>query len=213
MEHAADPAETWVSLEGVMLPVLVQVVEPPRGVVVFAHGSGSSRLSPRNRLVAAELGKSGFSTVLFDLLTEEEAADRRLVFDVPLLSSRLVAVHRWIDPDLGAVGYFGASTGAAASLVAAVDQPVAAVVSRGGRPDLAGPMLERVRAPTLLVVGGADHEVLELNRRALAHLPATSRLEVIPGAGHLFEEPGTLEAVAAAAAGWFEAHLGDGEGD
>lgn len=193
-----------VSLEGeVTLP------SEPAGLVVFAHGSGSSRLSPRNRQVARQLEAAGLGTLLFDLLTEEEAAGRANVFDIPLLASRLVAVIRWVrdHPDLMALplGLFGASTGAGAALVAAarVPEAVQAVVSRGGRPDLAGDWLSRVRAPTLLMVGGADAGVLELNRSALASLTCPKRLVVVPGATHLFEERGALETVAREAAGWF----------
>jgi dienelactone hydrolase len=188
-----------------------------RGVVLFAHGSGSSRHSPRNRYVAQVLRQAGFATLLFDLLTaREEALDERtlsLRFDIPLLADRLAAATDWIasDPDGHRleVGYFGASTGAAAALVAAADRPeVGAVVSRGGRPDLAGAALARVRAPTLLIVGGRDPAVLDLNREALQHLAAEKELAVVPGATHLFEEPGALEEVARLAADWFGRHLG-----
>lgn len=181
----------------------------PAGLVVFAHGSGSSRLSPRNRQVARQLEAAGLGTLLFDLLTDEEAASRANVFDIPLLASRLVAAIRWVrsDPDLRSlpIGLFGASTGGGAALVAAARMPdaVQAVVSRGGRPDLAGDWLPRVRAPTLLIVGGADSGVLELNRSALGRLTCPKRLVVVPGATHLFEEHGALEAVAREAAGWF----------
>jgi putative phosphoribosyl transferase len=190
-----------------------------RGVVLFAHGSGSSRHSPRNRFVASVLQDAGLATLLFDLLTEDEAADRRNVFDIALLAERLLAATKAVRrerPDLAAlpVGYFGASTGAAAALWAATEPGVAvgAIVSRGGRPDLAGPRLAAVRAPTLLVVGGDDTAVLDLNRRALAQLPPPSRLAVVPGATHLFEEPGTLEAAAELARDWFRVHLVTGEG-
>jgi len=191
-----------------------------RGVVLFAHGSGSSRLSPRNRSVAAVLHRHGLATLLFDLLDEDEALDRRRVFDIELLAARLVQAIDWLASDdapclpgaigRAAVGLFGASTGAAAALRAAAAQPdrVAAVVSRGGRADLAGDALHRVRAPTLLIVGGDDTEVLALNRAALAELRCEKRLEVIRGATHLFEEPGTLDAVAQFAGAWFEHHLG-----
>ncbi len=184
------------------------------GVVLFAHGSGSSRLSPRNRYVADALGRAGLGTLLFDLLTDEESLDRGNVFDIDLLAGRLAAATRWLvaraDTAGLAIGYFGASTGAAAALSAASseDAPVAAVVSRGGRPDLAGPRLEAVRAPTLLIVGGADAQVLDLNRAAQARLRCGNHLEVVPGATHLFEEPGTLTAVAELAADWFTRHLG-----
>jgi len=191
-----------------------------RGVVLFAHGSGSSRLSPRNRSVAAVLHRHGLATLLFDLLDEDEAQDRRRVFDIELLAARLVQAIDWLASDdaprlpgaigRARVGLFGASTGAAAALRAAAAQPgrVAAVVSRGGRADLAGDALRSVRAPTLLIVGGDDTEVLALNRAALAELRCEKRLEVIPGATHLFEEPGTLDAVAQFAGAWFECHLG-----
>jgi len=183
------------------------------GLVVFAHGSGSSRHSPRNRFVAECLQAHGLATLLLDLLTETEADDRRRVFDIPLLASRLIEV---LDecaalPRLRGqrMGLFGASTGAAAALVAAAlsADRVDAVVSRGGRPDLAGTALAAVRAPTLLIVGEEDREVLQLNREALAKLRCESRLDVVPGATHLFEEPGTLEIVAGLAAAWFERHL------
>jgi putative phosphoribosyl transferase len=188
-----------------------------RGVVLFAHGSGSGRHSPRNRQVAAALQQAGLATLLLDLLTaEEEAVDRdraELRFDIALLAGRLEAAMDWLadDPRTAPlrVGLFGASTGAAAALVAAGDRPqrVAAVVSRGGRPDLAGPSLGLVRAPTLLLVGGNDRIVLELNRSAAGELRAEHRLEVVPGASHLFEEPGTLERVAALAGDWFRRWL------
>ena len=184
------------------------------GVVVFAHGSGSSRHSPRNRYVATVLNEEGLATLLFDLLTVEEEADRANVFDISLLARRLVDVTNWLRAvtDLAhlPVGYFGASTGAGAALWAAAepDADIAAVVSRGGRPDLAGPRLAEVAAPTLLIVGGDDHVVLDLNRQAQAQLRCESRLVVIPGATHLFEEPGTLQAAAEAARDWFTGHMG-----
>ena len=188
------------------------VPETARAVVVFAHGSGSSRHSPRNRYVATVLNDAGLATLLFDLLTPAEESDRANVFDIGLLGRRLAAVTDWVrrQPDLAGlpVGYFGASTGAAAALAAAAvpDVDVFAVVSRGGRPDLAGRLLGSVRAPTLLVVGGRDDAVLDLNREAQARLRCPSRLTVIPGATHLFEEPGTLQAAAAAARDWFLEH-------
>jgi dienelactone hydrolase len=188
---------------------------PPNaeGLVVFAHGSGSSRSSPRNAYVARRLQAQGLATLLFDLLTEREAADRRNVFDIPLLAKRMTeAVHlARSDAYLSRlpVGLFGASTGAAAALVATarLPQDVAAVVSRGGRPDLAGPALEEVRAAILLIVGGADHGVIELNQDAFAVLACEKRLEIVPGATHLFEEPGTLDAVVDLAGAWFSAHF------
>jgi len=186
-----------------------------RGTVVFAHGSGSSRLSPRNQAVAGVLEGEGFATLLFDLLTPEEALDRRNVFDIELLGRRLEDATSWLRSELTEekpLGYFGASTGAAAALLAAADlgESVLAVVSRGGRPDLAGAALPRVMAPTLLIVGSRDTDVLELNRRALGLMRANARLEVIEGATHLFEEEGTLERVADLASAWFRAHLSGG---
>ncbi len=187
------------------------------GVAVFAHGSGSSRRSPRNRQVAATLVEAGFATVLADLLTAaEEQVDQRtrhLRFDIGLLADRVTAVLDWVagEPDLGRlpVGLFGASTGAAAALIAAARMPatVAAIVSRGGRPDLAAEHLDGVEAPTLLIVGGRDHTVIELNRQAYDRLPGERRLEIVPGASHLFEEPGTLAQVAHLARDWFVRHL------
>jgi putative phosphoribosyl transferase len=180
---------------------------------VFAHGSGSSRHSPRNRHVASVLSQAGLGTLLFDLLTAEEELDRANVFDIGLLARRLVDVTRWLraQPKAGPlrVGYFGASTGAAAALWAAAepDADISAVVSRGGRPDLAAARLPQVTAPTLLVVGGRDDLVLDLNRRAQAELRCENRLAVVPGATHLFEEAGTLQAVAELARDWFTTHL------
>jgi len=197
------------------------LILPPeaRAVVLFAHGSGSSRHSPRNRFVASTLSDGGLGTLLFDLLTEEEeevdARTAHLRFDIDLLAERLVHGTDWMAasrPELR-VGYFGSSTGAAASLIAAAERAdrAGAVVSRGGRPDLAGPALQQVRAATLLLVGGEDRPVIELNREALAQLRATKRLEIIPGATHLFVEPGTLEQVARLAEAWFREHLLDRE--
>ncbi len=193
------------------------VPESVIGVVLFAHGSGSSRHSPRNRYVAQELQQARLATLLMDLLTsDEEAFDLQtaaLRFDIGLLASRLVAATRWllIQPQTAhlSVGYFGASTGAAAALVAAatLTDVVGAVVSRGGRPDLAGGALRRVVAPTLLIVGSGDPVVLELNRKALAELRGEKKLEIVPGATHLFEEPGALETVAQLARDWFADHL------
>jgi len=183
------------------------------GLVVFAHGSGSSRRSPRNRYVAYRLAQEGFGTLLFDLLTESEDHDPRRRFDIPLLARRLSDVVRWLKREgrnPSGVGLFGASTGSAAALIAAAELPhdIAAVVSRGGRPDLALPYLPRVQAPTLLIVGGADTEVIELNRMALEHLTCRSELRIVAGATHLFEEPGALENVATNAVRWFERVLG-----
>jgi len=189
------------------------IPDAAKGLVIFAHGSGSSRMSPRNRLVGRALNEAGLATLLFDLLTEEEAADRGNVFDIALLGGRVLQAVEWsrADADVGhmPVGLFGASTGAAAALVAAARLPrsVAAVVSRGGRPDLAAAALARVKAPTLLIVGGADYGVIELNEEALALLTCEKRLAIVPGATHLFDEPGTLEQVIALAQDWFSAHL------
>jgi dienelactone hydrolase len=189
------------------------IPQHPKGVVAFAHGSGSSRHSPRNQYVARVLNEAGFATVLFDLLTPDEERDRANVFDIPLLASRLVDITGWLasQPDTAslAIGYFGASTGAGAALAAAAHPgvKVAAVVSRGGRPDLAGEALRHVHSPTLLIVGGLDEVVLDLNRRARAAIPAECKIAIVPGATHLFEEPGTLEQVAMLARSWFTGHL------
>ncbi|WP_245410846.1 dienelactone hydrolase family protein [Microvirga flavescens] len=183
------------------------------GLVIFAHGSGSSRLSPRNTLVARQLNDSGLATLLFDLLTDEEAQDRRNVFDIPLLGSRVINAINWVSEqeDLARtpIGVFGASTGAAAALVAAAQAPglVKAVVSRGGRPDLAGQALGEVRAPTLLIVGGNDYDVLELNRAARKMMRCETELSIIPGATHLFEEEGAMDQVVSKASAWFMTHL------
>lgn len=197
-----------VSLSGDLV-----VPDDARAIVVFAHGSGSSRLSPRNVAVADRLNGAGLATLLLDLLTPREAADRARVFDIELLATRLVAAAGWVrsQPELAErpLAFFGASTGAAAALVAAaaLGDDVAAVVSRGGRPDLAGDALKQVRAPTLLIVGGEDPQVLELNRAAARKVRAETRIVVIPGAGHLFEEHGALERVAGLAAEWIAEHL------
>jgi putative phosphoribosyl transferase len=190
------------------------VPEGASAVVIFAHGSGSSRRSARNRHVASVLNDAGLGTLLFDLLTKEEETDRGHVFDIGLLGGRLAEVTRWVraQPRTAgmAIGYFGASTGAAAALWAAAEPGagIAAVVSRGGRPDLAGARLSAVTAPTLLIVGGDDEDVLDLNRHARAALRCPSDLAVVPGATHLFEEPGTLDAAARLARDWFTRHLG-----
>ncbi|MGA3219798.1 MAG: alpha/beta family hydrolase [Acidimicrobiales bacterium] len=196
----------------------LRVPEGATGLVIFAHGSGSSRHSPRNQSVAEVLNNAGLATLLFDLLTSDEEGDRARVFDIELLADRLRAVTRWLEAQPEAkgarVGYFGASTGAGAALWAAA-QPgsaIAAVVSRGGRPDLAGPRLADVRSPTLLIVGGRDEVVLELNRDARAQLGCLSRLAVVAGATHLFEEPGALEEVGRLAADWFGRHLAPSAG-
>ena len=184
-----------------------------RALVIFAHGSGSSRFSPRNLQVAEALNRRRIATLLFDLLLPEEENDRRNVFDIELLGRRLIDAVRWIieEPDVGIlpVGLFGASTGAAAALVAAslLGDRIGAVVSRGGRPDLAGGMLPQVKAATLLIVGGADSGVIELNQWALERLGGEKSIEIVPGASHLFPEPGALEVVIELATGWFERHL------
>ena len=206
--NGASLPELQLDLTDVTLPGDLELAEGATGVVVFAHGSGSSRHSPRNRAVAERLRAAGFATLLFDLLTEEESADRRNVFDIGLLGDRLAEVVDRLGerPDVRSqpVGLFGASTGAGAALNAAVARPdrVRAVVSRGGRPDLAA-HLERVETPTLLIVGGADTQVIELNRGAQARMPGVAELRVVAGAGHLFEGPGQLEEVADHAAAWF----------
>jgi pimeloyl-ACP methyl ester carboxylesterase len=195
--------------------IAADLVVPPEaaGLVIFAHGSGSSRLSPRNRQVASTLNESRLATLLLDLLRVEEELDRANVFDIGLLSSRLVAATRWAQTHEETrglpIGYFGASTGAAAALCAAaiLGEAIGAVVSRGGRPDMAEDCLERVSAPTLLIVGGADRTVLAMNEEAAGRLRAPHRVEVVPGATHLFEEPGALERVAELAAAWFERWL------
>jgi dienelactone hydrolase len=201
-----------VELEGNLV-----VPEGARGIVLFAHGSGSSRHSPRNRYVARVLREAGLATLLIDLLTpDEEEVDLRtahLRFDIGLLAERLVGATDWLKENPATrslrIGYFGASTGAGAALVAAAERPrdVGAIVSRGGRPDLAGEALSRVLAPTLLIVGGDDVPVIGMNERAMARMSAEKRLEIVPGATHLFEEPGALEAIARLATRWFVRHL------
>ena len=199
---------------GRQLPGVLAVPASPSGIVIFAHGSGSSRLSPRNAEVAAALNRAGFATLLFDLLTDVEGVDRRNVFDIALLGERLSEAIEWAAdlPEVAGlpIGLFGASTGAAAALVAAAAQAegVAAVVSRGGRPDLAGQALNRVEAPTLLVVGSRDQVVLDLNQQAAAHLGCQHEIAVVARATHLFEEPGALEEVARLAIDWFQRCLG-----
>jgi putative phosphoribosyl transferase len=211
-QTVAIPVDTAVLAGDLAVPAGAQ------GVVLFAHGSGSSRFSPRNRYVAAALQRAGLATLLMDLLTaEEETLDARtaqLRFDIELLARRLVAATDWLRTQSATqglrLGYFGASTGAAAALMAAAERPavVDAIVSRGGRPDLAGQALRRVRAPTLLIVGGRDTVVLQLNQAALRELGAAeTRLVIVPGAGHLFEEPGALEEVARLATDWFLQYL------
>jgi dienelactone hydrolase len=210
---AVERREVAIPAEEATLPGELSLPEVSIGAVVFAHGSGSSRLSPRNVEVAEALQKAGLSTLLFDLLTEKEACDRANVFDIVLLARRLNLATRWLRAQTEtaqlAIGYFGASTGAAAALWAAgADAEIGAIVSRGGRPDLALPRLPLVQAPTLLIVGGADTVVLELNRAALAQLRSCEHeLSVVPGATHLFEEPGALERVAELATSWFVRHF------
>lgn len=202
-------SEVFVPHERLRLAADLRVPERPTGFVVFVHGSGSSRHSPRNRLVAEALQRAGLGTLLLDLLTTDEEGDRANVFDIPLLASRLVSAVAWLRgrPEAAGlpVGYFGASTGGGAALWAAAEPgaDIAAVVSRGGRPDLAGDRLGAVRAPTLLIVGGADHQVVELNRWAQQRLGAPNQLAIVPGATHLFEEEGTLAEVAILARDWF----------
>jgi dienelactone hydrolase len=206
-----------IPADGVLLKGDLTVPRDAGGIVVFAHGSGSGRFSPRNRAVADVLVQAGLATLLMDLLTaEEETVDlrtRHLRFDVGLLGRRVIAAIDWLAADANAqqlpVGCFGASTGAAAALIAAAERPerVGAVVSRGGRPDLAGEALRHVTAPTLLIVGGTDPYVLQLNRQALPELAGEARLEIVPGATHLFEEPGALEQVTMLAREWFLRHL------
>jgi putative phosphoribosyl transferase len=192
---------------------LLTVPDGATGIVLFAHGSGSSRLSPRNTQVARAFNEAGLATLLFDLLLPGEAQDRHKVFDIPLLAGRLEEALDWIEEEESTadlpVGLFGASTGAAAALAAAARRPelIAAVVSRGGRPDLAADALAGVLAPTLLIVGELDTIVIELNRRAMAQLSCPTRLEIVPGATHLFEEPGTLDRVVSVATAWFTQYL------
>ena len=207
-EHSVKITKGRLVLEGILsLPT------GTHGIVVFAHGSGSGRLSPRNNFVARHLLQNGLSTLLLDLLTDEEAEDRRKVFDISLLADRLLTAKGWLEADprtrnLG-IGYFGGSTGAGAALQAAAREPsnVKAIVSRGGRPDLAEPYLPSVTAPTLLIVGGHDEPVIETNQAAYEQLMCEKKLTIIPGATHLFEEPGTLEQVAEQAGRWFLRYL------
>jgi putative phosphoribosyl transferase len=218
MRSAAVGESVVIPVSGGEVGADVRVPEHAAGLVIFAHGSGSSRFSSRNRAVAAFLERNGFGTVLLDLLTaQEEAVDvytREHRFDIDLLGRRVVLATDWAQTrsELQQLptGYFGASTGAAAALIGAAARPTAvrAVVSRGGRPDLAGPALRNVQAPTLLVVGGDDEPVIEMNRDAMRQMTAAVELEIVPGATHLFEEPGTLERVMELASGWFQRHLG-----
>jgi pimeloyl-ACP methyl ester carboxylesterase len=204
-----------IDCAGTQLQGEIVLPHEARGIVLFAHGSGSSRFSKRNVFVANHLVAGGLGTLLFDLLTaEEEVRDRRdarLRFDIDLLTRRLAGATQWLDSQDWAAtlkrGYFGASTGAAAALAASIECKVHAIVSRGGRPDLAGAALPRVTAPTMLIVGSEDSVVLELNEQALRLLQCEARLEIVPGATHLFEEPGTLEQAAALALRWFQRWL------
>jgi putative phosphoribosyl transferase len=217
MPAATSAHQVKIPVQGAELPGSLELPEGAKGLVVFVHGSGSSRHSPRNMAVASLLREGGLGTLLFDLLTlDEESLDRssgQLRFNIGLLTGRLVEVTDWLCRDERTrqlcIGYFGASTGAAAALMAAAERPgeVGAVVSRGGRPDLAGEALPAVEAPTLLIVGGADVQVLELNRVAIRQMEAPTELEVVPGATHLFEEPGALEHVARLALDWFQRYL------
>lgn len=209
---SVKPNISLIPIGRAKLEALLEVPDGAKGLVLFAHGSGSSRLSPRNAYVARVVREAGIGTLLFDLLTEDEASDRGNVFDIDFLAARLKAATDWVR-NIGSaqglgIGYFGASTGAAAALVAAADdQTIGAIVSRGGRPDLAGPALPKVKAPTLLIVGGDDTEVIELNEEAYERLTCKKELRIVAGATHLFEEPGTLEEVARLARDWFKLHL------
>jgi len=199
-EHAIRDQQVRIPSDAILLEGTLTVPEGAKGIVLFAHGSGSGRLSPRNTYVANALQKAGIGTLLFDLLTDDEAADRENVFDIDFLGHRLVDATRWLRSRAAyakyPIGYFGASTGAAAALVAAARDPsIKAVVSRGGRPDLALKVLHRVKAPTLLIVGGDDSPVIEMNQAALERLRCEKAMKIVPGATHLFEEPGTLEEV------------------
>ncbi len=217
MKVSGEERLVRIAVDSVQLEGGLGLPEDAAGVVVFAHGSGSSRHSPRNRYVAQALREGGLGTLLMDLLTEaeerEDVRTGRLRFDIGLLAERVAAASDWLTRNPATahlrIGYFGASTGAGAALVAAAERPddVGAVVSRGGRPDLAIPVLERVKAPTLLIVGGEDLPVIEMNREALKHLNVEKRLEIVPRASHLFEEPGALEKVARLAREWFTQHL------
>lgn len=204
--------EIEIPSDGVMLRGILSLPEKPKGLVIFAHGSGSSRLSPRNTFVAKVLQQDGFGTFLMDLLTPDEAENRENVFDIPFLAERLHSAATWsqkAERTKGLpLGYFGASTGAGAALEANAefDEDIFAIVSRGGRPDLAMEYLSRVKSPTLLIVGGNDEEVIRMNEAALEDIAAEKKLVIVPGATHLFEEPGTLEEVARLAAEWFTRH-------
>jgi putative phosphoribosyl transferase len=215
-QRKVDVSSVTIRADGAVLHGDLQLPPDARGLVLFAHGSGSSRKSPRNRFVADVLVSAGLGTLLFDLLTEDEERidlrTRELRFNIPLLTTRLASATGWVleQEELQGLplGYFGASTGAAAALAASCERPeVVAIVSRGGRPDLAAPRLRQVTAATLLIVGGDDHQVIELNRDALAQLQCKAQIEVVLGATHLFEEPGTLAQAAERAASWFVQHF------
>jgi putative phosphoribosyl transferase len=212
-----DQSELKIPIGNVNIEGILTLPQSAKSVVLFAHGSGSGRFSPRNQYVASEINKACIGTLLFDLLTREEEQEDMLTaeyrFNIPLLAERLIGATMWLENDPKTkdfkLGYFGASTGAAAALIAAAKLPgeISAVVSRGGRPDLAGNYLPKVDAPTLLLVGGWDDEVIELNRQAMAQLRNQNKLVIIPGATHLFEEPGKLEEVARYATDWFLRYL------
>lgn len=217
-KHQQPPREVEITINGkVSIKSSLNVFERAKGIVLFAHGSGSGRFSQRNRYVASVLEQAGIASLLIDLLTEEEEkvdlVTRELRFDIDLLATRVVGATKWLLADSALsklkIGYFGASTGAAAALVTAAElgKDIAAVVSRGGRPDLAGEALTKVKAPTLLIVGGNDFVVIDLNQRAMEQMTCQKELVIVPGAGHLFEEPGALEQVAQYAAKWFEQYL------
>ena len=217
IHQTIERSDTAVFTAGVTLPGILLMPPQAHGMVIFAHGSGSSRLSPRNRFVAEKLNDVGLATLLFDLLTEEESEideqTREYRFDMRLLASRLTGAVDWLSgyspTEELSFGLFGASTGAAAALITAAERPdrIQAVVSRGGRPDLARDALENVQAPTLLIVGERDESVIELNQMAARSLHCEHAIEIVPGATHLFEEPGKLDEVSMLAGGWFDAHL------
>ena len=217
MSNEDSVSDVDVQAAGVTLPGILGCPPGSIGIVIFAHGSGSSRLSSRNQAVARWLRERGCATLLFDLLTDAEAANRANVFDIDLLGKRVVEATSWLKRRDDArdlpIGYFGASTGAAAALAAAAELggDIAAVVSRGGRPDMAIPFMDRVQSPTLLIVGSRDTMVLDLNRQAQQHMRCENELSIIDGATHLFEEPGTLEQAADRAGDWFVRHFGKAE--
>jgi putative phosphoribosyl transferase len=212
MDELIREQQIAVSAGRVILPGTLGLPPSPRGMVIFAHGSGSGRFSPRNNAVAQSLQNAGLATLLIDLLTESESLNRRFVFDIDLLARRLVAATTWSRANTTTrslpIGYFGASTGGGAAIVAAtMTDGIRAVVSRGGRPDLAGEALPQIRVPTLLIVGGEDEQVIELNREAMAPMAVEVQLVIVPGATHLFEEPGALEQVSELACSWFLTYL------